>query len=189
MINKYKLILFFTLLLQLKSNGQCVSNQSHSITPLGPYSPGQIVTVNYTLGNFIQLNVNWVHAFQINLSSGWINLTPIIQPGNPIGSLGSWTWDLQHTFPSGLNFGPGWRFTNLSVIDWGTSSNGPFNMSFTIEVAQTCQLDSLSIDINVYGDCLTGGWNNGACCLDPPYTIYNGVVQVIPVSTSNINHY
>ena len=38
--------------------------------PAGPYSPGQAVTVNYTLGYFYQLNVNWVIAFQINLGAG-----------------------------------------------------------------------------------------------------------------------
>ena len=59
-------------------------------------------------------------------------------------------------------------------------------MRFRMTVAQTCTADDLSISINVFGDCLTGGWNNGACCSDPAYQIYNGNVQVVTPITSNI---
>ena len=63
-------ILFILFLcLGLTANSQCVFNQSRTITPLGPYSPGQIVTVNYTLGYFYQLNINWIIAFLINLGA------------------------------------------------------------------------------------------------------------------------
>ena len=186
-----KQILFILLLcLGLSASSQCVFNQSSTITPPGPYSPGQVVTVNYNLGYFYQLNVNWIIAFQINLGPGWTNLQPIITPGNPGGSAGYWIWDIQNTYPSGLNFGPGWRFVNTGFNpDWGTASTGPFTMRFRMTVAQTCTADDLSISMNVFGDCLTGGWNNGACCSDPAYNIYNGVVQLPPITTSNINHY
>tara|TARA_R110000744_G_scaffold48631_1_gene106092 strand:+ start:25 stop:585 length:561 start_codon:yes stop_codon:yes gene_type:complete len=183
--------LFFILLLclGLTASSQCVSNQSATLTPAGPYQPGDIVVVNYTLGNWTQLNVNWIHAFQINLGPGWVNLIPITTPGNPGGSVGNWIWDLQNTFISGLNFGPGWRFTNTFNTNWGTSSMGPFTMSFQIRVASTCTADDLSISMSVIGDCLTGGWSNGACCSDSAYNIYNGVVQITPIITSNINHF
>jgi hypothetical protein len=181
-----KLLIILFLCFGFYANSQCVSNQSSNIIPAGPYSPGQVVTVTYTLGTFTQLNINWIIAFQINLGPGWTNLTPITTPGNPLGSTGFWMWDLQNTFPSGLNFGPGWRFVNTSGWnpDWGTVSTGPFTMSFQVTVAQTCTADDLSISMNVFGDCLTGGWNNGACCSDP-----NGVIQTTPIITSNINHY
>ncbi len=186
-----KLLFILCLFFSLTANSQCVSNQSATIVPVGPYVPGQVVTVNYTLGNFTQLNVNWIIAFEINLGPGWTNLIPITAPGNPAGSAGFWLWDVQNTYPSGLNFGPGWRFVNSSVFnpDWGTSSTGPFTMSFQVTVGQTCTPDNLLVSINVYGDCLTGGWNNGACCSDPAYQIYNGNVQVVSPITSNINHY
>jgi len=185
-----KQILFILLLcIGLSASSQCVFNQSSTLTPAGPYIPGQVVTVNYTLGTFIQINVNWIHAFQINLGAGWTNLTPLIAPSNPGGSTGSWVWDLQNTFISGLNFGPGWRFQNTFSPNWGTSSTGPFTMSFNVTVAQTCTADNLSISMNVFGDCLTGGWNNGACCTDPAYNIYNGAVQLPLITTSNINHF
>ena len=186
-----KHVLFILLLfIGLNASSQCVSNQSFTMSSPGPYSPGDVVAVDYTLGNFVQLNINWIIAFQINLGVGWTNLIPLIAPGNPGGSTGYWIWDLQNTYPSGLNFGPGWRFVNTGFVpDWGSQSTGPFTMRFRVTVDQTCTADDLSISINVIGDCLTGGWNNGACCTDPAYNIYNGVVQIPPIITSNINHY
>ena len=179
------LILFTT-----NTYSQCVSNQSFTMTPAGPYQPGDVVTVNYTLGNFTGIFINWIHAFQVNLSPNWINLTPITAPLNPAGSAGSWVWDLQHTFVGGLNFGPGWRFDNTGNVDWGTSSVGPFTMSFTVEVGPTCTPDILSISMLVLDDCTTGGWTGGggACCTDPAFQIYNGNVLVPPINTSLIYH-
>ena len=89
----------------------------------------------------------------------------------------------------GFNFGPGWRFVNTGNAGWGTSSTGPFTMRFRVTVASTCTPDDLSISIEVFDDCTTGGWSNGGCCIDPAYNIYNGVVQLPPITTSNINHF
>ena len=184
-----QLFLILFLCLGISASSQCVSNQSATLTPAGPYQPGDVVVVNYTLGTFTQLNINWIIAFQINLGVGWTNLTPLITPGNPGGSSGFWMWDLQNTYPSGLNFGPGWRFFNTSNGNWGTGSTGPFTMKFRVTVAPTCTADNLSISMNVIGDCLTGGWNNGSCCVDPAYNIYNGTVLPYTIGTSLIYHY
>ena len=184
-----KLLFILCLLFGLTVKSQCIFNQSSNIVPAGPYQPGDVVTVTYTLGNFTGININWIHAFQINLGVGWTNLTPITAPGNPIGSAGNWLWDLQNTYPGGFNFGPGWRFQNTGNTNWGTSSVGPFTMSFQITVAQTCIADDLSITMEVFDDCITGGWSNGNCCTDPPYSIYNGVVQIILPTTPPISHY
>ena len=186
-MKNFLLIIF--LFLGFVANSQCVSNQSYTLTPAGPYQPGDVVVVNYTLGNFTQLNVNWIHAFQINLGVGWTNLVPLLTPGNPAGSTGNWLWDVQHTYPGGFNFGPGWRFVNTGNAGWGTSSIGPFTMRFRVTVAPTCTPDDLSISMEVFDDCTTGGWANGNCCVDPPLQIYNGTVQVVTPTTSNINHY
>ena len=184
-----KILILLLLFLSINSYSQCVGTQSSTMTPPGPYSPGDVVTVNYTLSSFVQININWIHVFQINLGGGWTNLTPISSPGNPTGSIGNWLWDTQNTFPSGLNFGPGWRFVNVFSPNWGTSSTGPFTMSFEVTVVQSCTPDNLLISMNVFGDCLTGGWNNGACCIDPAYNIYIGTIQITSVTTSNINHF
>jgi len=186
-----KLLLISCLFFSLSVNSQCISNQSYTINPTGPYSPGQVVTVNYTLGNFFQLNYNWIIAFQINLGTGWINLTPITAPVGGGNQTGYWLWDLQNTYPSGLNFGPGWRFINTTSWgnpNWGSQETGSFTMSFQVKVRPTCTPDNLFISMNVFGDCLTGGWSNGVCCNDPVYSIYNGNVQTIPILTSNIFH-
>ena len=184
------LLLILFLCIGLYSNSQCVSNQSFTMSSPGPYSPGDVVAIDYTLGTFTQLNINWIIAFQINLGAGWTNLIPLINPVGGGTQSGYWLWDLQNTYPSGLNFGPGWRFVNTGFVpDWGSQSTGPFTMRFRVTVDQTCTAHDLSISINVIGDCLTGGWNNGACCSDPAYNIYNGVIQIPPIITSNINHF
>jgi len=186
-----KLLFILLLFFGLNANSQtCILNHNGWIIPAGPYRPGDIVVVGYTLYNWNQLNLNWVKAFQINLGPGWSNLQPLITPVNASTQTGYWLWDIQHTFPSGLNFGPGWRFINTGIFpEWGSSSTGPFHMRFQLTVGPTCTPDNLSISMNVFGDCLTGGWNNGVCCSDPAYNIYNGNVQIIPIITSNINHY
>lgn len=186
-----KLLLIICLFFNLTVSAQCITGQTSTITPPGPYLPGQVVTVNYTLGNFTGIFINWIHAFEINLGNGWTNLTPITTPLNPAGSAGNWVWDLQHTFVGGLNFGPGWRFDNTGNVDWGTASTGPFTMSFTVEVSPTCTPDVLNIDMLVIDDCTTGGWTGGggACCTDPAFNINNGVVQIVLPITPPISHY
>ena len=184
-----RLLTILLLALALTSHSQCVSNETFVMSPGGTYSPGQTITVWYTLGAFTGINTNWIHAFQINLGVGWTNLTPLSAPPNPAGSIGNWTWDLQHTFIGGMNFGPGWRFENTGNTDWGTSSVGPFIMSFEVTVDGVCTPEDLSINIEVFDDCTTGGWSNGACCVDPPFQIYSGNVLPNLISTSLIYHY
>ena len=89
------------LCLGLVANSQCVSNQSFTLSSPGPYSPGDVVAIDYTLGNFTQLNINWIIAFQINLGVGWTNLIPLINPVGGGTQPGYWLWDLQNTYPSG----------------------------------------------------------------------------------------
>ena len=182
-----------------------LSSQSYTLSQNGPYSPGDVVTVTYTLNNFSQLNLNWIIAFEINLGNGWTNLTPITNPLNPnpydIRGQGNWIWDVQNTFPSGLNFGPGWRFNNTGwpnyvwtgnsyeqgTPDWGSSSTGPFTMSFQVTVGNFCTPEDLSIDMIVIGDCQTGAWNNGDCCPLTSFPIYSGVIDVPPsISLSSV---
>ena len=152
--------------------------QSYTISPVGPYEPGDVVEVTYNINNFQQVNSNWLIAIQVNIGNGWEGLTPTEYPVNS-GQSGNWIWDNQNTFPSGLNFGPGWRFvTNVYNPNYGINSNGPFSMSFELTVSETCTADDLSIGIEVIGDCLTGGWNAGNCCNDPEFSIYDGVVSV-----------
>ena len=177
-----KILFFLCIFSQNFAKAQCVGSQTASMSPAGPYSAGQIVTVSYTLSNFNQVNINWIIAFDIDYGIGWSSISPVSAPGNPGGSNGSWVWDTQNTYPSGLNFGPGYRFQNSGNANWGTASTGPFSLSFELVVGQFCTAQDLSIDINVFGDCLTGGWNNGSCCSDPSYSVYTG--SSIPINNN-----
>ena len=177
-----KILFFLCIFSQNFAKAQCVGSQTASMSPAGPYSAGQIVTVSYTLSNFNQVNINWIIAFDIDYGIGWSSISPVSAPGNPGGSNGSWLWDTQNTYPSGLNFGPGYRFQNSGNANWGTASTGPFSLSFELVVGQFCTAQDLSIDINVFGDCLTGGWNNGSCCSDPSYSVYTG--SSIPINNN-----
>ena len=130
---------------------QCVNGQTFTLSSAGPYQPGDVVEVTYDLNYFQQINSNWLIAIQINLGDGWEGLTPLTYPINS-GQPGNRIWDNQNTFPSGLNFGPGWRFiTNVYNPNYGINSNGPFSMSFQITVSETCSADDLSIGIEVIG--------------------------------------
>ena len=51
---------YYASLFANKSLAQCVGSQSYTLTPTGPYSPGQTVIVNYTLNSFTQLNSNYI---------------------------------------------------------------------------------------------------------------------------------
>ena len=177
-----KILFFLCIFSQNFAKAQCVGSQTASMSPAGPYSAGQIVTVSYTLSNFNQVNINWIIAFDIDYGIGWSSISPVSAPGNPGGSNGLWLWDTQNTYPSGLNFGPGYRFQNSGNANWGTASTGPFSLSFELVVGQFCTAQDLSIDINVFGDCLTGGWNNGSCCSDPSYSVYTG--SSIPINNN-----
>jgi hypothetical protein len=177
--SKYYFLIACIFLIALSSNAQqCVNGQTFTISPSGPYQPGDVVEVTYNMNYFEQINNNWLIAFQVNLGDGWENLTPLTNPINS-GQPGNWVWDNQNTFPSGLNFGPGWRFiTNVYNPNYGINSNGPFSMSFEVTVSETCSPDDLLISLEPIGDCLTGGWNAGNCCNDPAFVVYNGVVDV-----------
>ncbi|MBT4881656.1 MAG: hypothetical protein HON40_03790, partial [Flavobacteriales bacterium] len=172
--------LFFCIVFSNNIKAQCVGTQTASMSPAGPYVAGQVVTVTYTLNSFTQTNINWIIAFDIDYGNGWSSISPVSAPGNPntndwMGT-GYWTWDTQNTYPSGLNFGPGYRFINTAGVntDWGSSSTGPFTLSFQLVVGSSCLPQDLSVDLSVIGDCQTGGWVSAGCCPIVPYSIYSG---------------
>ena len=158
---------------------QCVQDQSYQVNQTGPYQVGDVIEFTYNLADFEQVNINWIHAFQINVGSGWINLTPISAPGNPGGSNRSWIWVADNYEFADLSFGPGWRFQNNGNGNWGTSSTGPFTMTFQATVGPTCTVDELNMSVQAIGDCLTGGWDNGNCCEDPIFEVFDGSVSII----------
>ena len=117
-MKKYLFLLFSILSCCNLFAQQCVGNQSYTLNPPGPYSPGQIVNVSYTLDSWTQVNINWIIAFDIDYGNGWTSISPVSSPGNPGGVAGNWIWDNQNTYPSGVNFGPGYRFQNNNNPNW-----------------------------------------------------------------------
>ena len=196
------LSLFFCIVFSNNIKAQCVGTQTASMSPAGPYVAGQVVTVTYTLSSFTQVNSNWIIAFDIDYGNGWSSISPVSAPGNPnpndIRGTGNWIWDAQNTYPSGLNFGPGYRFNNTGwsqwvwnwgwsqgTPDWGSSSEGPFTLSFQLTVGSSCIPQDLSVSISAIGDCQTGGWGGGVgCCPVLLYSIYNGSSSVITPSVT-----
>lgn len=65
-MKKWVLIILFILPIQFLNGQNCLGTQSYTISPTGPYTSGDTINVDYTLNNFIQVNVNWIIAFQIN---------------------------------------------------------------------------------------------------------------------------
>ena len=76
-MRKYGLCLLLCIFSLEFVNGQCLGTQSYTLTPAGPYSPGQTVTATYTLSSFTQVNINWIHCFDLDLGPGWSTVTPI----------------------------------------------------------------------------------------------------------------
>ena len=65
-----KLLTILLIFFSITTYSQCVTNQSFTLTPPGPYQAGDVVVVNYTIGAFNGININWIHAIQINLGVG-----------------------------------------------------------------------------------------------------------------------
>ena len=52
-------------------------------------------------------------------------------------------------------------------------------MTFQATVGPTCTVDELNMSVQAIGDCLTGGQNNGNCCEDPIFEVFDGSVSII----------
>ena len=79
-----KILLFLCIVSQNFAQAQCVGSQTASMSPAGPYSAGQVVTVTYTLSEFYSININWIIAFDIDYGNGWssiLQFQPLEIPG------------------------------------------------------------------------------------------------------------
>ena len=57
-----KLLVILFLFFGLNANSQnCVISHTGSLNPAGPYTPGQVVSFNYTLYTWSQININWIN--------------------------------------------------------------------------------------------------------------------------------
>lgn len=198
-----KKLLFVLLFIPSFVFSQCVGTQSAVLSPApvgGGYSPGTVVTMTFTMNgwNGTQFGSNWLEGFSLNLGSGWVSLTPVVEPGN-CSVNGTWLWVQSTTSSSsGLVEGPGYFYEgNLGGPTDGNPGNdwGDFgticDWVFTVELVVTDQCDPLSllIEVETFADGTMGSWGTESC-FDAPYVVFDGVVDgsnvvTPPISFSN----
>lgn len=186
-------------LLHIDTFGQCAGAQSFTLNPappVGGYQPGTVVNVCYTMNGWPGLNVgmNWLEGFDINIGSGWTNLVNLGPPQNCLGGGGQWVWLVNNVTPSGV-IGPGWFFDSgingplngNPSDDWGDSGSCLWSFCFQVTVANVCTPQNLLIQVTAGGDGDWANWINPACPTIP-YTIYNGSINTTLPSLPNITH-
>ena len=200
--------------LSLQNNYDCAgcviqSNLTVSPAPInGTYQAGQAVTFCYTISDYNQTSVNWLHAVIPTFGPGW-NLSSLTTvPANSCDGQGYWAYYNQ-TFTSsatGLVTGPGFFYqTPLGDFDGiypdancgdNFGDNNPLNLCdwtfcFTISTmppGQCVQGASLNITIDTYGDGESGSWTSFACSGDPVTNFFATLACCEPpvVNTTNV---
>lgn len=196
--------LFFYILFSLslfKSFSQCSGNLTFTLTPsppVGGYTPGTTVNVCVTLQSFTQTGSNWFEGFDINLGSGWTNVTPVSAPANCGGNStgGQWLWMTSVTSNATpvTTVGPGYFF-DLNTDgnpgnDFGdsNSSNCSWTMCFSVRVSQNCTPQNLSIQVAAAADGVWGSYTSTQCDNVNYVNIYTGTSSATPVVLGAISH-
>lgn len=200
MIMKY-LILFFSSLFSSFIIGQCVGNQTFTLTPQpinGTYNPGQVITLCYTLQSYTQTNSNWFEGFDLNLGPGWASVNPQTTPANCGGnsSGGQWLWrtSVTSTATPVVTVGPGYFFDldndGNPGDDFGDQNTNNCSWSFcvTLTVANSCTAQNLLIQVTAGSDGVWGSYISTACDVVTPNTVFNGTINVTPIVLGPINH-
>ena len=168
----------------------CVITSSLTVNPPpvnGTYMASQSVTFCYTVSNYNQTSINWLHAVTPTFGPGWDMSTLTTVPANDCDGQGFWQYYNQ-TFTStatGLVTGPGFFYdtpagdANGGYPDGNPGDNfgdnNPVNACdwtfcwtiTTLPPAQCVQGASLNISIDTYGDGESGSWTSLACTGDP----------------------
>jgi gliding motility-associated-like protein len=186
----------FNMIIQNNRDCQdCMLASTLTATPLpvnGAYQPGQTVNFCYHIGQYSQVNTNWLHGVQVAFGSGW-NVASITTTPSPTcqATGGYWAYypagitDAQGTaWPAGFYFetvagqnNPGNNFgDNCS----GNIAAGAWNFCFSITTAAACNPGSnLSVTVNTSGDGESGSWTSTGC-LDDPNTVFNAAGSCCP---------
>lgn len=185
----------------LKSYGQCngpVTFTLNPTPPVGGYTPGTVVNVCVTLQSFNQTGSNWFEGFDINLGSGWTNLTPVSAPANCGGNStgGQWLWmnSVTSNATPVTTVGPGYFF-DLNTDgnpgnDFGDSntSNCSWTMCFSVKVSNLCTPQNLSIQVAAGADGVWGSYNSTQCDNVNYINVYNGTSNPVPIVLGPISH-
>ncbi|PHI19869.1 hypothetical protein CEQ90_10780 [Lewinellaceae bacterium SD302] len=152
------------------------------------YPPGTVVECCFTLNEFDTPQANWFHAVIPEMGPGFdpASLTPVSAPTSCAGT-GTWAWyDSWVGCTTGQTYGPGFSFDGNQGLGCGGTANdgdpgnnwgdGGFlcaNRTFcweatTINPAGSCNAESYTTFVYVYGDGEAGSWSNTPCLNDEP---------------------
>ncbi len=178
--------------LQLSNNtlcATCLLGSDLTVTPApvnGTYNAGQTVDFCFTVTNYNQTAVNWLHGVDLNFGPGWdvATLTPTSIPGSCNVTAGA-NWGFYNSVTGtalGVTYGPGFFYETSSggpgldgnpgnnFGDAGVGTTCPRTFCWRITTNQTGScIDgaSLNVAINTTGDYESGSWTSSGCTQDP----------------------
>ena len=174
----------------------CVFQSTLNVNPQpvnGFYSPGQQITFCYTITNYNQASINWLHGVVPTFGPGWnpATLTPV--SATNISGAGAWNWYTTNVTSSatGSVNGPGYYYESPlgspnGVMDGNPGNNfgdnNPNNLPWTFcwristDPGVNCvQGASLNMSINTLGDGESGSWQSLACTQDPLINFFSAI--------------
>jgi hypothetical protein len=181
------------------SHSQCNGTQSFTLTPppaAGTYTAGQTVTMCYTMTGYTQAGTNWIEGFDLTVGAGWAAVTPQTAPANcgGNGTGGQWVWRtlVTSTATPVQTVGPGYFF-DLTVDgnpgnDFGDAGSCVWTFCVTLTVANVCTPQSLLLQVTPGSDGLWGSYTSTSCDLATPFTVFNGTINVVPITLGAIQH-
>ncbi len=197
----------FTLSLQNNFDCQgCVIQSSFTAVPPptnGTYTAGQTVTFCYTVTNYNQTSINWLHGIVPSFGAGWDMSTLVTNPPVSCSGQGTWSWyNTNVTSTSTGNVtGPGFYFEsalgNVGGVTDGNpgnnfGDNNPNNLCdwtfcwtiTTLPPSACIQGASLNITVDTYGDGESGSWTSLACTGDPVADFFATLTCCVPPSVA-----
>ncbi|MFL5765726.1 MAG: PKD domain-containing protein [Bacteroidia bacterium] len=185
-----------------KDCADCLNASTFTATPLptaGMYAPGTVVNFCYHVGQYTQINTNWLHGVQMTFGAGWNLATLTTSPPPACQGVGTGTWAYYPagctSTATGIHFGPGFYFDtsdpgtnpgdNFGDNCSGVQGAGTWNFCFSIAVANGCSPGSnLDVTINTSGDGESGSWSNAGCLDDPASVLPATGACCIPTMSS-----
>jgi len=167
----------------------CVIQSSFSANPSpvnGTYAAGQTVTFCYTITDYNQTSVNWLHAVVPTFGPGWNMASLVTNPPVSCSANGTWAWynNTVTSSATGIVTGPGFFFESGLGSPSGNMDGNPGNnygdnnptnacdwtfcWTITTQNPAVCVPGvSLNMTIDSYGDGESGSWTSLACVGDP----------------------
>ncbi|MFH1321869.1 MAG: hypothetical protein ABII90_14615, partial [Bacteroidota bacterium] len=156
----------------------------------GFYNTGETVSFCFTVTEWSQTAVNWIHAVIPTFGPGWDLSTLVVYPPASCDGVGSWDWYTSVTGDyTGITYGPGFYYESTATClfcfsdpadpgdNYGDNCTGSVNWQFCWDITvASCPPNtmgtSLNISIDTYGDAETGSWASMGCELDPIYNFF-----------------